>query len=35
MGEVIAGNMGLVGVAVGLIVLVYAYFVYRGISKLP
>ncbi len=35
MGEVIAGNMGLVGVAVGLIVLVYAYFVYRGMSKLP
>ncbi|MCY3986163.1 MAG: sodium-translocating pyrophosphatase [Candidatus Dadabacteria bacterium] len=35
MGEVIAGNMGLVGVAVGLIVLLYAYFVYRGINSLP
>ena len=35
MSEVIAGNVGLVGIVVGLIVLLYAYFVYRGINKLP
>ncbi len=35
MGEIIAGNVGAAGIAVGLIVLVYAYFVYRGIIRLP
>ena len=35
MGEVLAGNIGLVGIVVGLIVLLYALFVYRGINKLP
>ena len=35
MGEVLAGNIGLVGIVVGLIVLLYALFVYRGIDKLP
>ena len=35
MGEVLAGNVGLVGIVVGLIVLLYALFVYRGITKLP
>ncbi len=35
MGEVIASNVGAAGIAVGLIVLVYAYFVYRGITRLP
>ena len=35
MGEIIAGNVGTIGIAVGLVVLLYAYFVYRGITKLP